>query len=58
MRRLLIPRHRGQDVHIQFLIEGLVMLLTMFFTLFSLAQEDASGTELYWLVWLGRQLSG
>ena len=27
------------------------------FTLFSLAQENVSGIELYWLAWLGRQLS-
>ena len=34
------------------------MLLTIVFAQFSLAQENAPGTELQWLVWLGRQLSG
>ena len=33
-------------------------MLLMFFILFSLARENAPGTELQWLVWLGRQLSG
>ena len=47
-----------QDTNLVFGYGGLVVLLTMFFVLFSLARENAPGTELHWLVWLGRQLCG